>query len=309
MESDRSEKRISRLIRNDGRFPPGADRERASYIYTIRKTVSASRTGDPCVKGYIAYLQAQYGIMEDLNWRFDQAHGNLMGKLTDAKYETEEHEVFDTICRDAAAELTILRRAIRTRERIENPMPKPEKVTAPSKTIEPGSEIEELIAQNAVLMHRLGVGRRESPKPTTVTSQTARLGTSRETAISVPVSSPKGKPKTQQHGRVTKRNDLRNTNNKRQLKSAVVKATQPKKSQTELACYHCFGSHKIFKCEEFKKLTLCGRLELDDRLRLCTICLMFKEQNHRCKNGQTECRLCAPTAHNSSLCPRRVISE
>lgn len=294
-------KRASMLTRNDGRFPPGADRERASYIYAIRKTVSAIRAGDPCVKGDLAFLQAQYEALEDLHWKFGQAHGNLMTLLTDSMFETQEHELFDTICREATAALTILKRAMKTRERIENPIPKRVEAPAPSQTIEPKSELERLIAENAVLMHRLGMAKMKNPEPTPSTNQTVQPSTSKTAATHIRSPLSKSKPKPNQTGRISNGTDLRETITKKQLQSAVVLATTAKQSETDTTCAYCFASHKIFRCEDFKRQTLSGRLDAVARLRLCTVCLLFKANNHKCKKGHAECKLCAPLAHNSLL--------
>lgn len=148
---------------NDGRFPPNAENRRLTYIRSIQQMASAIRANDPTTRGDLAHLKTLYNCMEDYIFTFNQVHGDLVVLLMDNRYEKQEQQLFDQINMEASGALTLLRRRIQTLERIENPLPRPIEATKTVSIGEPKTELEQLIAANAVLQHRLALVEGKAP--------------------------------------------------------------------------------------------------------------------------------------------------
>jgi len=64
---------------------------------------------------------------------------------------------------------------------------------------------------------------------------------------------------------------------------------------TQLQCPLCNGSHRLFKCDRFNKLTTRQRLTQVKQLNLCFNCLHLFSKNHTCSTQV--CRQCHKRHH------------
>lgn len=72
-------------------------------------------------------------------------------------------------------------------------------------------------------------------------------------------------------------------------------------------CRICGQDHQLWKCEDFKALTLKAMYETVDRLGICRNCLKNGHTVDKCRNGP--CRVCPGSPmHNSILCPTRELN-
>lgn len=65
-------------------------------------------------------------------------------------------------------------------------------------------------------------------------------------------------------------------------------------------CYHCNGTHQLFACESFGRMTIELREERLKSLNICTKCLRRGHSNELCSLSNCKC----DGAHNRLLCPQ-----
>ena len=103
--------------------------------------------------------------------------------------------------------------------------------------------------------------------------------------------------------RLSRRNREKPALNNQDIKNPKIqKVDFKKRSQvfvtTERKCIACSsGSHPLFKCDEFLKMSINERIELVKKASLCNNCLRFHKD--KCKFG--DCKICSKK-HNTLLC-------